>query len=353
MKKLLILLTYFIFSNIFLLNPILCQTNSELSAKIDSLQAIEFRLTKKLDLIKKELKELVQKKIQNETYNKLEQDSEESSILTKMKMNIELKDKPGIFGKNITPIIPRGTLVYVLSYDIKGDWKVKVKDRDYIGFTDKDFLYMNDEMKALINKAKMKNEIKIKEQKERNALKKRELINKWKTVGDSIFTEIKVSCKLKDKPSFGGKEITPLLPVGTTLAVLDYDVKFRDFRIKTFYENKEHLGYINKDYLVVNNPMQKLIEETTKLAEAKANKIREKASKKRHQSLIKRFGKRNGEKIFKGVIWIGMTKEMALESWGKPEDINRTVSVLSVHEQWVYGNAYLYFEGGILTSWQD
>ena len=44
---------------------------------------------------------------------------------------------------------------------------------------------------------------------------------------------------------------------------------------------------------------------------------------------------------------------MALESWGQPDDINRSVGSWGVHEQWVYGDEYLYFENGKLTSWQD
>lgn len=62
-------------------------------------------------------------------------------------------------------------------------------------------------------------------------------------------------------------------------------------------------------------------------------------------------------------IMIGMTKEQVIRAWGKPNDINRTVfkdlwGVEHVHEQWIYGifpysETYLYFEDGILTSWQD
>ena len=59
------------------------------------------------------------------------------------------------------------------------------------------------------------------------------------------------------------------------------------------------------------------------------------------------------EKISDKKIWIGMTKEMAIESWGRPEDINRTVGSFGVHEQWIYGDTFVYFEDGKLTSWQD
>ena len=48
-----------------------------------------------------------------------------------------------------------------------------------------------------------------------------------------------------------------------------------------------------------------------------------------------------------------MTRELATISLGSPNDINRTVGSWGVHEQWVYYNLYLYFENGILTSYQN
>ena len=51
---------------------------------------------------------------------------------------------------------------------------------------------------------------------------------------------------------------------------------------------------------------------------------------------------------------IGFTKEMCVEAWGEPYDINRTVTKNGVHEQWVYDiGRYLYFDGNILTAIQD
>ncbi len=60
-------------------------------------------------------------------------------------------------------------------------------------------------------------------------------------------------------------------------------------------------------------------------------------------------------------ILLGMTKEQARAKFGHPNDINRSVGHWGVHEQWVYKNmmaepgdvCYLYFENGILTSWQN
>lgn len=52
---------------------------------------------------------------------------------------------------------------------------------------------------------------------------------------------------------------------------------------------------------------------------------------------------------------LGMSKEEVEASlWGKPLEINRTVTEYSTSEQWVYGQGqYLYFTDGILTSFQD
>lgn len=57
---------------------------------------------------------------------------------------------------------------------------------------------------------------------------------------------------------------------------------------------------------------------------------------------------------------IGMTDDDAIEAIGRPQDINRTVTAAGTDEQWVYSGAawlgdevYVYFENGILTSWQE
>ena len=52
-------------------------------------------------------------------------------------------------------------------------------------------------------------------------------------------------------------------------------------------------------------------------------------------------------------IILGMTPEQAKASWGEPEKINESVGTWGRHEQWVYGHQYVYFENGVLRSWQD
>ena len=58
--------------------------------------------------------------------------------------------------------------------------------------------------------------------------------------------------------------------------------------------------------------------------------------------------------IEEGKVFIGMTAEQARMSWGKPKEINKTITGNVKHEQWVYGSgSYLYFDNGILRSIQN
>lgn len=55
-------------------------------------------------------------------------------------------------------------------------------------------------------------------------------------------------------------------------------------------------------------------------------------------------------------VQIGMSKDQVLAAWGKPADINRTVTPFGTSEQWCYGDiggTYLYFDDGVMTSFQD
>jgi hypothetical protein len=78
-----------------------------------------------------------------------------------------------------------------------------------------------------------------------------------------------------------------------------------------------------------------------------------KLAQEKKDRLIKKFGKENGEKINSGYYWIGMTKDMAIESLGNPETVNSSVGSWGINEQWVYHSLYLYFDNGILTSYQS
>ena len=67
---------------------------------------------------------------------------------------------------------------------------------------------------------------------------------------------------------------------------------------------------------------------------------------------ISEFGPDKFNKILQGKVSIGMTKEMCILSWGKPNTINETITAGKKSEQWVYKDNYLYFDNGVLTTIQ-
>jgi len=59
--------------------------------------------------------------------------------------------------------------------------------------------------------------------------------------------------------------------------------------------------------------------------------------------------------IRKREVMIGMNEQQVIQSWGKPDDINRSVYKWGVEEQWVYRRGdydaqYVYFENGIVDA---
>jgi hypothetical protein len=61
--------------------------------------------------------------------------------------------------------------------------------------------------------------------------------------------------------------------------------------------------------------------------------------------------------ILRGYIRAGFTPQQVVLSWGRPDHVNKTRTLVGIHEQWVYGespfpNSYVYFENGLVKSWE-
>lgn len=64
------------------------------------------------------------------------------------------------------------------------------------------------------------------------------------------------------------------------------------------------------------------------------------------EKYIKDYGIDTFNKMLNGKVLIGFTESMVIDTWGKPNKINRA----SYGDQWVYDGQYLYFENGKLKS---
>lgn len=160
---------------------------------------------------------------------------------------------------------------------------------------------------------------------------------------------------LSSKPDFSGEKI---IDVVENDAVLLIDITESGYLYVAFQDKK---GYLLKNEVYNSNELESVFNskmlfyntESQKRDSIVIDSIKEQIKIKNAQ-YIRKYGKELGSLILQKKVKIGMTSEMCVEAWGKPNDINRTTGSWGTHEQWVYDNdCYLYFENGILTTIQN
>lgn len=187
-------------------------------------------------------------------------------------------------------------------------------------------------------------DLRLKDLKQRlSVFEQAEMHARFATSPDKFYTAtLKMEANFRQEPN-PFSTILATIPKGTAIGIR-YDPD-SDFLIG---EYKGQIGYLNALYFEsIPEEISSLITKRNrrKVASRDSDKI---------GALTNKWGGANAIRIFVKEVWIGMTAEMALESWGRPKDISRTTNSFGVHEQWVYpDNKYLYFTDGILTSWQD
>jgi hypothetical protein len=67
--------------------------------------------------------------------------------------------------------------------------------------------------------------------------------------------------------------------------------------------------------------------------------------------LENKYGTNMANKLIAGKIWKGMSAEMANDSWGTADKINRIISGNIVKEEWIFRGTWLYFENNTLLEW--
>lgn len=139
------------------------------------------------------------------------------------------------------------------------------------------------------------------------------------------------------------------IPKGTT--IMAYDFKSNYYFVAFDTLNGYVMGMNVETLDVRNEKLEKERKDNLRQQQVSQERLEQREARK--TAVVSKYGQINGGKIFSGKVWLGMTKEMAEDSWGKPKDVNRTVGSWGVKEQWVYSDAYLYFDNGILNSWQD
>lgn len=152
----------------------------------------------------------------------------------------------------------------------------------------------------------------------------------------------------------GYKQYTAWIDFDSPNANISRNQKFQIKKVELLEEKEQILGSQLVIGITLNNKWitYKHFFRPSRLSFAKAFNNRFSYSDMR-SFYSKKFGRRWGTLIANEKIGLGMTQEMVENSWGSPNSINRSAGSWGVHEQWVYDASYLYFENGILTSWQD
>ena len=178
-----------------------------------------------------------------------------------------------------------------------------------------------------------------------------EIQKKLNTYGQAYFTITSMSSRLVSEPKPRADEI---LRIAKKQKVKVYD--FIDgYYLASWNDNK---GYIHEAFIEETTEIlaMKDFRKNQVISEEQDVKIR--AREKRLKALTEKYDESVAIRIMLGFYWNGMTTEMARESLGSPDEINKSSGTWGLHEQWVYSEGrsktiYLYFENGVLTSWQD
>ncbi len=237
-----------------------------------------------------------------------------------------------------------GTKVVATAFN---DDYIKIKHDNKVCYVHKEYLNIDN---AYINK--LQSEFLILEnekQRRKNNIKEKLSLMKKNPAWIKIFAG-----NVRDGPSINNKEIDQLeqgIPIYIQERVGGwYKVRYNKDDLDDFIIvlDKKDIDEVYKEGWVFENLIS--FEEVRKLSYLERQVvIRRKHFVENNPNINSQFK----QDILNGTIRLGMTKEMVTASWGKPSDINRSVGVWGVHEQWIYGDTYVYFEDGILTSWQD
>jgi hypothetical protein len=135
-----------------------------------------------------------------------------------------------------------------------------------------------------------------------------------------------------------------IIPADSVVTVLDSDSTY----LHVVFEDNE--GYIFNRHVVLNQAKtntprnvqtQQVVQETQPVQEQ---------NESRYSYLENKYGSNMAARLIAGKIWKGMSSEMAKDSWGVAEKINRVINGNVVKEEWIFRNTWLFFENNTLVE---
>lgn len=148
---------------------------------------------------------------------------------------------------------------------------------------------------------------------------------------------------------FGTKDdltsVILIIPADSIVSVLDSDSTY----LHVVFEGNE--GYIFRRHAVLDKITVNTPQTIRSQPEAMETKPVQEQQQSRFSYLENKYGSNMAARLIAGKIWKGMNAEMANDSWGTAEKINRIISGNVVKEEWIFKNTWLYFENNTLVEW--
>lgn len=309
-----------------------------LQAKLNNLQNIESQLSDSLGVIQSQIEQL-KERIAEIEFDKIKKDK----TVLKLKSGTDLYKSDGIMSDKIAQV-PKGEEVILLN--ITTSHFINVSYRGQKGLIPKWHFEKEEMLDELIA--------------EKRRLEKQKNTEQEKII-DSLVTNIENEKRwiknfvgnARKEPNVNSDIITQL-EKGDEIFVQDQKGEW----LKIKYIIDENLRKSVNDKNDINSIYRDAWVHESITSEKEVEKLspiqRRRKSFVRNNPEIKQQYKHD---ILNGSIRIGMSKDMVRASWGRPNDINRTVNSYSTREQWVYGSIstrrYVYFEDGVMSSFQD
>ena len=168
-------------------------------------------------------------------------------------------------------------------------------------------------------------------------------VNQGRSQESSLTATINKSTRL-----FRAKDdltsVIVIVPSGSVVSVIGSDSTY----LRIAYGEDE--GYIFKKHAVIDktpNPV-KAIESGQQSTQRQPVQVQ---TDKRYDDLVNKYGTAMADRLYAGKIWKGMNSQMARDSWGTAEKINRVINGNVIKEEWIYRSTWLYFENNTLLDW--
>ena len=166
-----------------------------------------------------------------------------------------------------------------------------------------------------------------------------------------VTVKLDAALDVRSSPSLSSKRLGTIR-AGQAVTILEYRADENIFSVRY----KKTIGFVDAARIPRTNAVESLMAAGKSMQVqpkdapgAGPAKLDDRAAKR--QVLTMLYGERAASRIMEGKTWIGMSKEMVIQSIGEPQSVRRVVFSNIIKEHWKYADGRdLYFENDALKA---